>query len=184
MDFENFVRRFAEGGIVHVAHSGIFGLGGWRRLLSRFLGDVGSGSFPDLVRLLTHGGNVPRETLSVNRVAGPLKTRIESARLSAARSVNRELILLYWDIGRGIVEKQTVEGWGESVVERLAADLRAEFTDLRGFSGRNLRDMRCFYLAYSDTEFQRQLVAKMTSTPEAIRPQVVAELERSIFPAE
>jgi predicted nuclease of restriction endonuclease-like (RecB) superfamily len=112
-----------------------------------------------------------------------LKTRIESARLSAARSVNRELILLYWDIGRGIVEKQTVEGWGESVVERLAADLRKEFPDLRGFSGRNLRDMRRFHLAYSDAESRRQAVAKLPPTPEAIWPQPVAKLEPGIIPA-
>ena len=89
-----------------------------------------------------------------------LKARIVSARLSAVRSVNRDLILLYWDIGRAIVEKQETEGWGESVVERLAADLRAEFTDLRGFSGRNLRDMRRFHRAYSDPGFWPQPVAK------------------------
>ncbi len=59
-----------------------------------------------------------------------LKERILQARTSAARAVNRELILLYWDIGRGIVEKQQTAGWGEAVVERLAADLRAEFPDM------------------------------------------------------
>jgi hypothetical protein len=46
-----------------------------------------------------------------------LKARIQSARISAARAVNRDLILLYWDIGRGIVEKQAAHGWGESVIE-------------------------------------------------------------------
>ncbi len=71
-----------------------------------------------------------------------------------------EVVMLYWDIGRGIVEKQQVAGWGEGGVERLAADLRAEFPDMRGFSGRNLRDMRRFHLAYSDGEFWQQAVAK------------------------
>ena len=75
-----------------------------------------------------------------------VKNRIHSARLNAGRAVNRELMLLYWDIGRGIVEKQTAEGWGESVVERLATDLRAEFPDMRGFSTGNLWAMRRFYL--------------------------------------
>lgn len=73
-----------------------------------------------------------------------VKGRIQTARLQAGRAVNRELVMLYWDIGRGIVEKQQLAGWGEAVVERLAADLRAEFPDMRGFSGRNLRDMRGF----------------------------------------
>jgi hypothetical protein len=53
-----------------------------------------------------------------------LKTRVVSACISAARAVNRDLILLYWDIGRGIVEKQQTLGWGESVVEMVAADLQ------------------------------------------------------------
>ena len=56
-----------------------------------------------------------------------LKQRILGARISAGRAVNNELVLLYWDIGRGIVEKQQTAGWGDAVVERLAADLRAEF---------------------------------------------------------
>ena len=48
-----------------------------------------------------------------------VKGRIQAARLNAGRAVNRELVLLYWDIGRGIVEKQTIAGWGESVVEQI-----------------------------------------------------------------
>jgi hypothetical protein len=67
-----------------------------------------------------------------------VKGRILTARFQAGRAVNRELVMLYWDIGRGIVEKQQAAGWGDSVVERLAADLRAEFPDMRGFSGRSV----------------------------------------------
>ena len=81
-----------------------------------------------------------------------LKTRIQSARISAARSANRELILLYWDLGRGIVEKQQALGWGKSVVERLSADLQAEFPGVRGFSANNLWLMRQFYTEYSASE--------------------------------
>ena len=64
---------------------------------------------------------------------GEVKSRIQSARISAARSVNRDLILLYWDIGRGIVEKQEELGWGESVIERLSGDLRRAFPETKGF---------------------------------------------------
>lgn len=55
-----------------------------------------------------------------------IKARIQSARNSAGRAANRELILLYWDLGRSIVEKQQALGWGKAVVERLSADLQAE----------------------------------------------------------
>ena len=71
-----------------------------------------------------------------------MKAWVISARISAARSVNRDLILLYWDIGRGIVEKQKTLGWGESVVETVAMDLHQAFPATTGFSPRNLWDMR------------------------------------------
>ena len=91
-----------------------------------------------------------------------VKGRIQSARLSAGRAVNRELVMLYWEIGRGILEKQAAVGWGESVVERLSADLRAEFPDMRGFSGRNIWDMRRFFETYSSESFLRQVVAEFS----------------------
>jgi predicted nuclease of restriction endonuclease-like (RecB) superfamily len=88
-----------------------------------------------------------------------LKTRVTAARISAARAVNRDLILLYWDIGRGIVEKQRTLGWGESVVEMVSADLQRAFPGLTGFSPRNLRSGKQFYLAYSDPAIWLQAVA-------------------------
>lgn len=77
-----------------------------------------------------------------------LKTRIRSARLQAMLAVNRELIQLYWEIGRSILERQKREGWGAKVIERLAADLRHEFPDMRGLSTTNLKYMRMFADAY------------------------------------
>lgn len=90
-----------------------------------------------------------------------LKARILQARTLAARAVNHELVLLYWDIGRGIVEKQQTAGWGEAVVERLAADLRSEFPDMRGFSGANLWRMKQLYLDYTAPEFLSQAVREL-----------------------
>ncbi len=78
-----------------------------------------------------------------------LKHRIRSAQLKAAVSVNRELVLLYWDIGRQIVERQDREKWGTHVISRLAQDLKKEFPGVEGFSGGNLWRIRAFYLAYS-----------------------------------
>ena len=66
-----------------------------------------------------------------------LKARIRSARLRAAMAVNQELILLYWSIGRDILARQSAEGWGARVIDRLAADLRRDFPDMTGLSARN-----------------------------------------------
>ncbi|MBI4803322.1 MAG: DUF1016 domain-containing protein [Elusimicrobia bacterium] len=90
-----------------------------------------------------------------------LKARVISARISAVRAVNRDLILLYWDIGRGIVEKQQVLGWGDSVVEMVAADLRRAFPGSRSFSSDNIWRMRQFHLAYSGAKFLGQTVPEM-----------------------
>lgn len=79
-----------------------------------------------------------------------LKSRIRSAQIRASLASNRELIQLYWDTGKGIVQRQKTEGWGSSVIERLAFDLQQEFPGIEGFSSRNVWRMRAFYLAYSE----------------------------------
>ena len=79
-----------------------------------------------------------------------IKSRIRSAQVKAALSVNRELIELYWGIGKSIVVRQHNEGWGKSVVQRLSQDIRREFTGISGFSAQNLWKMRGFYLAWTD----------------------------------
>ena len=89
------------------------------------------------------------------------KSRIRSAWISAARAVNRDLILLYWDIGHGIVEKQKVHGWGQAVIGRLSRDLCTAFPAVTGFSPRNLRNMKQFYTAYAQPEFWQQAVAEL-----------------------
>ena len=107
-----------------------------------------------------------------------LKERILDSRTTAVRAVNRELILLYWDIGRAIAEKQKIANWGDGVVDRISADLRAEFPDIRGFSGRNVRDMKRMWSAYSSADFWRQAVAKLgvDATDSPFWPQTVAKM--------
>ena len=112
-----------------------------------------------------------------------LKERILHARTSAVRAVNRDMVLLYWDIGHGIVEKQQSAGWGESVVERLAADLRAEFPDMRGLSAFNLWLMRQFYLEYSSPEFLEQAVQELKKLRGIILEQPVQELAARVVAA-
>ena len=112
---------------------------------------------------------------------GGLKSRIQSARTSAARAVNRELLLLYWDIGRGIVEKQEELSWGESVIDQLSGDLRRAFPGTKGFSPRNLRDMKRLFSTYADAAIWRQAVAELPTmgVPASNRRQAVAKLKES-----
>jgi predicted nuclease of restriction endonuclease-like (RecB) superfamily len=90
-----------------------------------------------------------------------IKERIRSAQYEALKAVNKELVGLYWDIGRMIVERQDVEGWGKAVVEQLAADLRTEFPGVGGFSASNLWRMKAFFEAYTGLEKLAPLVREI-----------------------
>ena len=90
-----------------------------------------------------------------------LKDRIRAAQLRAALSVNRELVLLYWSVGRDILTRQENEGWGAKIIDRLSDDLTKAFPEMRGFRARNLKYMRAFAEAYPDKEFVQQVVAQL-----------------------
>jgi predicted nuclease of restriction endonuclease-like (RecB) superfamily len=111
-------------------------------------------------------GGMPSSTnvaTACPRFIGSIKARVAAARLTAVRSVNRELISLYWDIGKAVVAEQERLGWGKSIVEQIARDLRAAFPGTRGFSARNVWDIRRLCEAYSQAEFLRQHVAELPS---------------------
>ena len=78
-----------------------------------------------------------------------IKERIRRSQYEALKAVNKELISLYWDIGRIIVERQKKHGWGRSIVENLALDLQKDFPGIQGFSSQNIWRMRQFYLTYA-----------------------------------
>ncbi len=90
-----------------------------------------------------------------------LKTRIHTAQQRATLAVNRELVLLYWQIGRDILDRQGREGWGTKVIERLAQDLRNAFPDMKGFSRANLMYMRAFAEAWPDAAIVQQAVGQL-----------------------
>ena len=90
-----------------------------------------------------------------------IKLRIVAARIRAIRSVSKELIRLYWDIGKSIVYRQQKYKWGDNIVEALARDLKEEFSQVHGFSERNLWNMRRFYEEYKNKPFLQQLVAEI-----------------------
>jgi predicted nuclease of restriction endonuclease-like (RecB) superfamily len=105
-----------------------------------------------------------------------IKQRIRTAQIKAAISANRELILLYWDIGRAIVDAQKDKGYGKRVVEMLSADLRREFPEMAGLSALNLWRMRAFYLAYAVSDQKlSQPVTESDSAPHQKLKQPVSE---------
>lgn len=90
-----------------------------------------------------------------------LKLRVRGARQRAATAVNRELVNLYWQIGRDILTQQATQGWGAKVIERLAHDLRTAFPEMKGFSRANLMYMRAFADAWPDGEIVQQAVGHL-----------------------
>ncbi len=103
-----------------------------------------------------------------------LKARIRRAQVRAAVAASRELIRLYWDIGREIVRRQDREGWGAKVIDRLAIDLQKAFPGQAGFSRANIHRMRAFYLAYTK---------ELTIVPQPVRqsvPKIVAQPVRQL----
>ena len=95
------------------------------------------------------------------RLLGAIKERVRTAQYEALRAVNKELVALYWDIGRMIVERQQGRSWGTAVVRTLADDLQKEFPGMSGFSARNIWRMRDFFLAYHENEKVTPLVAQI-----------------------
>ncbi len=90
-----------------------------------------------------------------------LKNRVKTAQLKAALAVNSELILLYWQIGKSILEKQEELGWGAKVIDQLSKDLRQAFPDMRGLSRTNLLYMRLFAESYPDAAIVQQAVGQI-----------------------
>lgn len=97
-----------------------------------------------------------------------IKSMVSQAQYEALRKVNKELIELYWSIGKAINDKQSELGWGKSVVEQLAKDLQAEMPGIKGFSARNLWNMRDFYNEYCNNSKLQPLVAEISWTKNVV----------------
>ncbi len=92
---------------------------------------------------------------------GKIRQRIREERLRVVMAANSAMVLLYWDIGRVILDRQQREGWGARVIDRLAVDLREGYPDMKGFSARNLLFMRGFAAAFPDSAIVKQLVSQL-----------------------
>jgi hypothetical protein len=122
-------------------------------------------------------GRVPRD---YREFLEDLKSRIRSAQMRAALAVNRELVQLYWSIGRDIVIRQDREHWGSGVIDRLSADIQAAFPGIEGFSSSNISRMRAFYLAWAEpAEISAQAVPKANKRNSA---QAVPKLGSTVPP--
>ncbi len=91
-----------------------------------------------------------------------LKSKIRISRQKAVLSANKEMLLLYWEIGAAILENQKKSGWGLKIVDNLSKDLKKAFPDQKGFSSRNLKYMRKFAQEYPDFEFVQEVLAQIT----------------------
>jgi predicted nuclease of restriction endonuclease-like (RecB) superfamily len=105
----------------------------------------------------------PRTALPSDYAAilADLKQRIQQERLRTVMAANAAMVLLYWDIGRTILERQDREGWGARVIDRLSTDLRDAFPDMQGLSPRNMKYMRAFAAAWPDRAIVQQLAAQI-----------------------
>lgn len=111
-----------------------------------------------------------------------IKNRILKGQYEALKSVNQELISLYWDIGKNIVKKQEEYGWGKSIVQNLSEELQKEFVGMKGFSERNLWSMRNFYIEYQDNLKLQTLSAQIGwSHNVAIFQKCKENLEREFY---
>lgn len=91
-----------------------------------------------------------------------IKNRIQQTRLKTTLTANSAMILLYWDIGRLILERQEKEGWGAKVIDRLSSDLRDAYPDMSGLSARNLKYMRAFAAAWPEPQIVQEALAQIT----------------------
>ncbi len=111
-----------------------------------------------------------------------IKERIRRSQYDAFKAVNKELLMLYWDIGQMIVERQKKYGWGKAIVETLAKDLQKEFPGIQGFSSRNIWYMRDLFLLYDGNTKLQPLVAEISWTKHLIiMSQCKDDLEREFY---
>ena len=98
---------------------------------------------------LTGAATSEPSTVGYVEMLAEIKSQIQTTRIKAATTVNRQLIRLYWEIGKSIVRRQEAEGWGKAVVEQLSMDLKGEFPEMTGLSVQNLWYMRAFFRAWT-----------------------------------
>jgi len=117
------------------------------------------------------------EFINYKDLLGSIKTRVRQGQIKVFHSANAEMLATYWDIGKMIHERQQLEGWGKGVIPRLAADLKNEMSDVKGFSERNILRMLTFYKEYQSLTNGQLPVAQLENDDSSISPLSVSELK-------
>ncbi len=115
-----------------------------------------------------------------------LKSSIKQSQIKASVSVNVELIKLYWQLGSQIAEKQSNSNWGSGFIDQLSKDLKAEFPNMKGFSTKNIRYCKAFYIFYSKNPIWQQVVAKLENFQKTVEEQdknqqLIIEFQTKLF---
>ena len=113
-----------------------------------------------------------------------IKERVQTERLKAVLAANSALVLLYWDIGHSILEKQQKEGWGTKIIDRLSHDLKLAFPDMKGFSPRNLKYMRKFAESWPEQTIVQRIVAQIPWRSNLALLDKLADVETRLWYAE
>lgn len=125
------------------------------------MADKKKGNKPDASIVQAPVAQLGKTPLGYAELISTLKERIRAAQIRAGLAANRELVLLYWEIGRQILARQQQQGWGAKVIDHLSRDLSHEFPEMKGLSRANLLYMRAFAGAYPDVAFVQQLAGQM-----------------------
>ena len=121
------------------------------------------------------------QNLDYQSFFGEVKTKIREAQYKALKAVNKELIQLYWELGKMIVERQAEFGWGKSIIENLSRDLQKEFPNENGFGMTNLSMMKRFYADYQDNPILQPLAEEIGWTHNVIIMQKCKTVEERKF---
>ncbi|MCL2304331.1 MAG: PDDEXK nuclease domain-containing protein [Planctomycetaceae bacterium] len=111
-----------------------------------------------------------------------IKVRIRRAQVRATLSANAQMLHLYWDVGRTVADRQNAEGWGAKVIPRLAADIKNDMPEVKGFSASNIKRMIQFYREYPLlSDWETETGADTSSLNHSISPQAVGQLPESLL---
>ena len=124
--------------------------------------------------------NIEKSNVYKEFISG-IKTRIKNSQKKALLGVNKELLILYWNIGKVILKYQDKEGWGAKVIDNISKEIKDEFPNLKGFSSRNLKYMRKFAAEYQDIQFVQQVVAQIPWSHNIILMDKLSDIEKRIW---
>ena len=114
-----------------------------------------------------------------------IKHRVLIAQQRAIYAANEEMLRMYWDVGEMLQQSQDADGWGKKTLQRLAVDLKNDYTDIKGFSVRNMQYMMQFFNEYNQeltmvkvatAPITKSLISQLENNPESITKSLVSQI--------